>query len=138
NKDDLNTVVNKLYRRNIVYDKKIQFPEGVALGEDGIFNMYFMSEASSIKYLDYCGYHYREVAGSATRNIESKDYFGRALEVFKMDVPPFYYSLMEHQKISEMKSIKWIRNVISYIHVYFTTSNKMSYRQRSQYINQMI
>src|SRR5690606_37481819 len=66
--DDLNSVVNKLFRRKAIEQRRIRFPVGVALGEDGEFSMQFMSEAASVAYIDYCGYRYREVAGSATRN----------------------------------------------------------------------
>ena len=56
----------------------MEFPEKVVLGEDGIFNIQFFSNATIVKYIDYTGYHYREVVGSATRNISEKDYFKRA------------------------------------------------------------
>ena len=80
--ENLNTVCNKLFKREVIQRFNIRFPKGVALGEDGFFNINYFSNAESLMYINYCGYHYREVEGSATRNIFEKDYFNRALEVY--------------------------------------------------------
>ena len=67
--DHLNTAVNKIYKNKIMNENDVKFPEKVTLGEDGMFNIEFFSNATSMKYINYAGYHYREVTGSATRNI---------------------------------------------------------------------
>lgn len=136
--DGLNSVANKIYRKKIIRDFKIEFPSGVALGEDGIFNMKFFSHAPTVKYLEYAGYHYREVSGSATRNILEKDYFKRALEVYHLELPKFYYDKYDLIEIQKLKSIKLVNNVMSYIHIYFKPSTKLSFKERYRYINNMI
>lgn len=136
--DNLNTAVNKIYRNKVIRDHYVEFPEKVALGEDGMFNMQFMSHAATVKYIDYTGYHYREVVGSATRNISRQDYFGRALEVFNMELPETYIGQIDEGKVRHFKSIKLINSVISYIHIYFTPSNGIGFRQRYTYIRNMI
>lgn len=136
--DGLNSVANKIYRRKIIKDFKIEFPAGVALGEDGMFNIVFFCHALTTKYLEYAGYHYREVSGSATRNILEKDYFKRALEVYHLELPSFYYEKYDLKEIRKLKSIKLVKNVMSYIHIYFKPTTKLSFQERYKYINNMI
>lgn len=137
-KENLNTVCNKLYSREIIVNHSISFPKGVALGEDGWFNIEFSSYASTVIYMDYTGYHYREVAGSATRNIGEKDYFRRAVEVYQMKVPDIYESMMDKESIQQLKSFKLIYQVMSYIHVYYTPSKELSFGKRVKYIKNML
>ncbi|MDQ0114828.1 glycosyltransferase [Paenibacillus harenae] len=136
--DYLNSVCNKLYRSCIVKEYHIVFPEKVALGEDGQFNIHFFSEAKSMKYMDYTGYHYREVTGSATRNLLEHDYFGRALEAFRMELPPIYTQIMQSDKIRELKSIRLLTSTISYIYTYFKPNSGVSFWERYKYVKQMI
>ena len=136
--EKLNTVCNKIFKREIIRKFNISFPNGVALGEDGLFNINYFSNAKSLMYIDYCGYHYREVQGSATRNIVEKDYFSRALEVYNEEIPEIYYKCFKHEYLNELKSIKFINNVISYTYIYFNPENNISFRKRYKYIKSMI
>jgi glycosyltransferase involved in cell wall biosynthesis len=136
--ENLNTVCNKLYKYQIIKKNSIGFPEKVALGEDGMFNMWFFSRAGTMIYIDYTGYHYHEVEGSATRDIASKDYFHRALEIYKMKLPQSFLGKMEKEKIQVLKSIKFINSVMSYIHVYFSPSKGLSFSKRYRYVKNMV
>ncbi|MBO1623983.1 glycosyltransferase [Bacillus arachidis] len=136
--DNLNTVVNKIYRNNVIKENDVKFPNGIALGEDGMFNVEFFSVATRMKYINYAGYHYREVAGSATRNISKRDYFQRAVEVYTMELPKIYTDKFNKVKIDQLKSIKFINSVMSYIHVYFTPSKDVSFSKRYKYVKSMI
>ena len=136
--DNLNTAVNKIYRNNLIKANNVQFPEKVMLGEDGIFNIEFFSNAANMKYIDYTGYYYREVAGSATRNISEKDYFKRALEVYTMEPPKIYIGKIDDVRMSQLKSIKFINSVMSYIHIYFTPCKDVSFNKRYKYVKNMV
>lgn len=136
--EKLNTVCNKLFKAEIIKDFNIKFPNRVSLGEDGLFNINYFSNVESLIYLDYCGYHYREVEGSATRNIFEKDYFTRALEVYHEDIPSIYYKNFNKEYLEKLKAMKLITNVISYIHVYFKPQDGISFRKRYDYVNRMI
>lgn len=136
--DDLNTAVNKIYRKNVLTKNKIAFPEKVALGEDGMFNMIFFSHAATMTYMNYTGYHYREVSGSATRNIRDKDYFSKAIEVYKTAPPLIYNEIIPSNNVNRLKSIRLIKSMISYIYIYFKPSNDMSFTKRYRYVKQMI
>ena len=135
--DTLNTACNKLYKNKIIKENKIKFPKDVALGEDGIFNMRVFSKVNTMKYIDYIGYYYREVEGSATRNILNKDYFKRALEVYKTDIRTICDIDIDYKTEHRLKSIKLISSVISYIFIYLTSTN-LNLRTRYIYVNNMI
>ncbi|PEB56274.1 glycosyl transferase family 2 [Bacillus pseudomycoides] len=136
--DNLNTAVNKIYRNNLIKENNVQFPEKVELGEDGMFNIEFFSNATNMKYIDYTGYYYREVAGSATRNISEKDYFKRAVEVYTMEPSKIYTDKIDDVRMSQLKSIKFINSVMSYIHIYFTPCKDVSFNKRYKYVKNMI
>ncbi|TXC92365.1 glycosyltransferase [Metabacillus litoralis] len=135
--DNLNTVVNKLFSRRIITDYQVGFPNKVSLGEDGMFNIRFFCYANSFIYIKYSGYHYREVIGSATRNISQKDYFHRVLEVYKSDVPEVK-EIISSEKLKQLKSVKLIKNVLSYIHVYFTPTDQVNFYKRYIYVRNMV
>ena len=106
--DSLNTVCNKLYKKSIIDEYNIRFPKGLPLGEDGIFNMIYFSKCNSCKYIDYTGYHYREVHGSATRNLHKHDYFQRELDVYNFDLEKLI-DIPQNIDIQSLKSIKLIK-----------------------------
>ena len=136
--DNLNTAVNKIYRNHLIKERDVKFPEKVALGEDGMFNIEFFSNATNMKYIDYTGYYYREVAGSATRNITEKDYFKRAVEVYTMELSKIYSDKIDNVRMRKLKSIKFINSVMSYIHIYFTPCKDVSFNKRYKYVKNMI
>ena len=136
--DNLNSVVNKLYNNRVIKENNIRFPKGIALGEDGLFNIRFLIHANTIKYIPYAGYHYREVVGSATRNIAKKDYFQSALEVYHMETPEINEAINDKQKVKTLKSIKLIHTVLALIHIYLTPSAEISFKERYTYVKKMI
>jgi glycosyltransferase involved in cell wall biosynthesis len=137
-KDNLNSVVNKLYKNRIIKENNLRFPEGIALGEDGLFNIRFLSHANRIVYIPYSGYRYREVDGSATRSISKKDYFQRALEVYRLEIPEINEVIDDRQKIIKFKSIKLIHTVLGLIHIYLIPTRKVSLKERYLYVKRMI
>lgn len=132
----LNSCWNKLFKTTLV--KAILFPVGVPLGEDGIFNLQAYNKANSALFIDYCGYHYLEVEGSATRNVTQKDYFKRALEVYDFDYQKLISFPLDDKKVNQWKAIRFIDSVISYIHIYFEPNSGLSFNQRWSYVKQMI
>ncbi|NIK76096.1 glycosyltransferase involved in cell wall biosynthesis [Paenibacillus castaneae] len=136
--DEWNTVWNKIYRLQILRKNDLKFPEKVALGEDGMFNMLFFSHIQTLKYINYSGYHYREVSGSATRSMGRKDYFSRALEVYESELPECYMDLIDGFKVNQFKSIKLIHSVIANIHIYLKPSSEMGIIAQIRYVRRMI
>ena len=136
--DSLNTAWNKIYKNKIIKDNKISFPKGVCLGEDGLFNINVFSNIDIVKYIDYCGYHYREVKGSATRNLYNKDYFEKALEVYNLDILNYCKTNLSREEIYKLKSIKFINSVMSYIYIYLKPNQGIDSTYARKYIKNMI
>lgn len=136
--DRCNSVCNKLYRMSAVRRSGALFPRGVALGEDGWFNMLFFAAAESVVYLNYCGYRYRETEGSATRRWHDRDYFARALEVYRAELPPIYAELMDERELEIRRSAKLIRSVLAHIHVYCRPAVGLSPAERLRRMRRMI
>jgi glycosyltransferase involved in cell wall biosynthesis len=134
----LNAIWNKIYKNKIIKENKIEFPIGMALGEDGIFNIKFFCYSKKVYYKNYSGYHYREVQGSATRNILQKDYFQKALETYGVEISEINEIINNRVKINTLKSIKLIQTVISLIHVYLNPSKELSFLERYLYVKKMI
>ncbi|MCZ8169799.1 glycosyltransferase family 2 protein [Flavobacterium sp.] len=116
----LNSVCNKLFARALV--QSIRFPVGQALGEDGVFGRQVVSEAQSLVVLDYCGYYYREVVGSATRNLLKHDYFQAALQDYA--TPTGWESLPNY---TALQSEKFLRQVMMCLGLYTKKANGLSW-----------
>lgn len=136
-KEDLNTVWNKLYKRELIISYNIQFLLNMDLGEDREFNIQAFYHSNSVLFLDYSGYFYREVDGSATRNIFEKDYFNISLQIYNQNVPEFYTNLLSEERIRKLKVKKFITSVLSYIHMYLEPSST-SINQRLKYVSSML
>lgn len=66
--ESFNTVWNKAYRREVVVQSRSQFPVGIHLGEDLLFNLSFARGASIGCHLSLLGYYYRrDNSASVTR-----------------------------------------------------------------------
>ncbi|MBH5317298.1 glycosyltransferase [Paenibacillus sp. GSMTC-2017] len=134
----LNAVWNKIFRKDLIEQHVVAFKHGMALGEDKDFNMNIFSYANTIVYLDYRGYHYREVEGSATHNIAKMDYFGNAIEVFRKDYPIVYASQFDPSEIKVLKSIELMKAIISYIHIYFNATKELGFWRRYSAVNRAL
>lgn len=134
--DKMNSVCNKIYKNSVVCNYNIKFPKNVSLGEDCIFNINFFSKISKFGYMNYIGYHYREVKNSATRSIDIEDILEKALNIYRLDYNKMYYIEMSSQKINELKSIRLINTIKSYIYIIF----KSDYRRviKRKYINRIL
>ena len=127
-KDTMNSVCNKIYRTSLIKTSKIVFPNNMAQGEDGLFNIQIFNKSKSITFIDYNGYFYREVANSATRNSTKIDYFKVALEKFKINYKEEYNLCLDDEQVEKLKAIRLINTVVSLLHIYFTTKSSFSFK----------
>lgn len=137
-KDNLNTACNKIYKSDVINQHQIRFPKGVALGEDGLFNMKAISFAKSLFFTDYTGYFYREVAGSATRNIVEKDYFKQTLAVYQFDFTQFLSGKVNIKNEQQLKGLRLIDKVLAIVAIYLNAKKSGSFSSRYRYVRNMI
>lgn len=136
--DDCNTVCTKLFKRKVIVEHNLYFPEKVALGEDGVFNIQYFCVADTVKYLNYIGYHYKETRGSATRNIVQKDYFQRAIEVYCSELPEMVTLKFNNAEINRLKSIRFMNTVTAIIHIYLQSTSEMAFGQRYSFVRNVV
>lgn len=134
--DLLNTVWNKLYTTDFIKKNKIIFPLGFTNGEDGLFNIAAFHSAKTVYFTNYCGYNYREVLTSATRNSLSKDYFKIALEKYNFDYKASYCIEIPSEVLLKLKSTRLLHEVISLISIYFNSDQE--FFKKYHYIQKMI
>jgi hypothetical protein len=89
-------------------------------------------------YIDYTGYNYREVQGSATRNVVQHDYFQNVLSIYNFDYKSIMDLSLSDEEINKIKAAKLIKNVLSLLNIYFNPSNKLSFKERYFYVNMMV
>jgi len=136
--DTLNTIWNKLYKSNLIVGNSIQFPDGVALGEDGWFNLECFSKANRVFFINYVGYHYQEVQGSATRDLQSKNYFKRIEEDYRQDYTLFENNYLDAEKIDFLKAKKFLKKILALLHVYHNPVNNLTALQKKQMRNEIL
>jgi glycosyltransferase involved in cell wall biosynthesis len=128
--DKFNSVCNKIFLNKIIKEDKIVFPEDIKNGEDAQFNIEFLVKAERISFLDYCGYIYREVEGSATRDILNRDYLERAVEVYKKDWKLILNDCIPDNDILNLKKVRFVNNIISLVYIYGNAGNGLSLKER--------
>ena len=60
-----NSVWSKIFRRSVIEEHNIQFPQGIKIGEDKHFVLEFLAHCRRAVYAGNCGYFYINVASSA-------------------------------------------------------------------------
>lgn len=114
--EDMNTACNKVYNRKRITDYSIRFPDQMAIGEDGIFNLLFFSKASSFYYMNYSGYFYRTVFGSATRSLVCADDASKLMEIYRRKELDEIERIIGSEKMIELKSRKLVRSIFAYFY----------------------
>lgn len=136
--EGLNTVCTKIYKKKTIDANKIVFPKGVALGEDWMFNFITFLKASSVIQISYAGYQYREVPGSATRNLNEKNYFDNNLKAYNFDYDKIVTLNFPKEEVQKLKAIKLADKVLSNTMMYLNLSNGLSFKRSYIYVRKMI
>ncbi len=95
-KDDLmkegylrGSICGCIFRRSFLLENKLQFPEGVSLGEDTVLFSESISYAKSITFLDIDYYNITPRTDSASRKYDKNDIYmiSKAMEKAKSSIP---------------------------------------------------
>ncbi|WP_067149387.1 glycosyltransferase family 2 protein [Pseudotamlana agarivorans] len=135
-KDDLNTCWNKLYTSKLIKSNNVTFPIGMTNGEDSFFNIQSFNNANLVKFINYYGYHYREVEGSATRDLISKDYFKLAVQRYQTNFKSLFKLDLSEEVINKLKAKRFVTNIISIIHLYI--SSEHAFLTKYKYVNNIV
>ena len=137
-RDNLHSVCTKLFRLDMIRNNQIRFSIGTQHGEDAQFNIEFLMQAQRISFLDYCGYHYREVEGSATRNIAKHDYLRRIVEVYETEWATIIGNAIDQNTLENLKRIRFANTVISLVYIYGNRANDFTDAQRFSKLREIL
>lgn len=136
--DILNPCWGKIYDRDFLINRNIQFPLNMTNGEDSLFCIYAFSKASNVRFIDYCGYYYREVVGSASRDISKKNYLKIAIDNLKFDHKKYADLKIDDKIINHLKSQRFVNNIYSLIHIFMDLNSTISIKERIQNIKYIV
>ncbi len=94
----LNSACNKLYKKSILDDSKLEFQLGAEPAEDLIFNCSYFAKASSVLCLQYAGYHYIK-KDAQTLTVKYMPNYEEKLSVFHETRRALYDSVKMPEKI---------------------------------------
>lgn len=137
-KDIFNSIWNKLYLNELVKRHNVIFPLDKKLGEDAAFNLEFLEFCDALYYLDYVGYHYREVLGSATRNVCTQNYLEDAITLFSEEPSDFIKNNITQEDILRLKSTRLIHYIMSLVYIYSEPGNGISLVQKIKKLNNLV
>lgn len=96
-KEIFNSPCNKIYKKSLIKEHDIFFPEDSHMGEDMVFNFKYFSFCKNIKILEETFYNYLETGG-VTSSLSKK------IEIF-YSFDELYKFFFKDNKIYEMKNI---------------------------------
>lgn len=136
--DIYNSVCNKLYNKKLIEKTKIRFPVGIKIAEDAQFNHQVFSAAQKISEIDFKSYFYREVDGSATRNVISNDYLQSNIAIFEYDYQKYFGGSISESEILYLKKQRFYKSIIALIYIYFNPENQFSLSQKFSKIREIV
>lgn len=136
--DDLNSSCVKLFSRSLIMNNHIIFLSELSNGEDALFCLQAFAKAERIVFIDYSGYHYREVSGSASRNIMAKNYLQLAIDTFTFDHQSYAQLQLSSKVINRLKSIRLIENLYDLIHIYLQPQSDLAFSIRVKAVRAII
>lgn len=137
-KDDLNSCCTKLFKRDFIISTEICFPVGVTNAEDALFILQAFSKANKVVFTNYSGYFYREVEGSASRNILEKDYFKKALEIYAIDYNKITHLKLDAQLLEQLKAQRLVDSTVALLHIYFKPNATLSFSKKYNLVKRIV
>ncbi len=135
--DDLFAVWNKIYKKKVIDENNIYFPNDRIIEEDNMFNLQAFNVASKVKFLDYSGYYFRENVISESRSFIENDCFEKALDKFHFDYIKEYNLKVTYEEMERLKAIRFIQNVFYFTFV-CTTYKRYKFKEKTNYISKML
>ena len=125
---------NKLYKREIIVNKGIKFPEEITLGEDFLFNMNYYENINGAVFLEEKLYYYIQANSCALTKIKRLDIFENQImlieEFEKLLKPNIALSDNEKIHISEYTIAKVIQCLKA-----FTSNNNLTKDEIKNFIS---
>lgn len=82
----LSAPYSKLYKRSVIKNNSIRFPEGIQMGEDAIFIMQYLNHVTSVAVIDVCDYTVRNTENSLSSKYYPFEKEWECYEVWKKEM----------------------------------------------------
>lgn len=136
--DVYNSVCNKFYKKELIKKSNAQFPIGIRIAEDALFNHQVFSLAQKITETQFQSYFYREVEGSATKNVVRNDYLQSNVAIYQHNYQKYFGSVLTENEINRQKTNRFFKSIIALIYIYFNHKNQFSLSQRFSKIKEIV
>lgn len=136
--DIYNSVCNKLYKAELIKKTNAKFPIGIKIAEDAQFNYQVFSQSQKISEINFKSYFYREVEGSATRNVVRNDYLQSNVAIFNYNYQEYFGQALSETEILDLKKKRFFKSIIALIYIYFHPKNQFSFMQRFSKIKEVV
>lgn len=136
--DVYNSVCNKLYKSDLIKKANAQFPVGVSIAEDAQFNHQVFSKALKVTEINFKSYFYREVNGSATKNVIRNDYLQSNIAIYQYDYQKYFGASVSELEILKLKKQRFFKSIIALIYIYFNPKNQFSLVQRFSKVKEIL
>lgn len=117
-REDLFSVWNKLYKRDLILNNNINFP--CEYEEDQFFNLLAFNTVSNVLFIDYAGYFYREVFNGVSKNLFKVDYFEIARQKLHLDYKKRCNLIIPDEELDRRKAIRFVQKVFYLVFKYAT------------------
>ena len=137
-KDGLNAIFTKMYSRKLITENKILFPENFIIAEDHYFNVQAFLVANAVELIDSYGYAYREVQGSATKNVLKNNYLNTTNQVYHFDYSSVINGWLDREELQKLKQDKYVKAILSLIYIYINPENHLNFTSRWRRVNEIV
>lgn len=137
-KDTFNAIFTKLYSRKLIHQNNVFFPNHLKIAEDTYFNLKCFSVANTVSIIENYGYAYREVMGSATKNVLKNDYLDSTLKVYEFNPEEITNHQVNLDQVVHYKKEKLVNSILSLMYIYIKPKNGLSICKKWQKVSEIV
>ena len=137
-KDTFNAIFTKLYSRKLIHQNNVFFPNHLKIAEDTYFNLKCFSVANTVSIIENYGYAYREVMGSATKNVLKNDYLDSTLKVYEFNPEEITNHQVNLNQVVHYKKEKLVNSILSLMYIYIKPKNGLSICEKWQKVSKIV
>lgn len=119
----MNSVWNKVMKKEVITENGIKFAHGMKYGEDKLFVLDFLAACSSVYYIPENGYFYRYVTSGAIHR-ERSDYFYTLLEDYDYTIDFYKNFSLEKSYVEKRYSERLAQQITGYIGLAYQNCSK--------------
>ncbi|MGI6561541.1 MAG: glycosyltransferase family 2 protein [Clostridia bacterium] len=121
----------KLYKKRLIDDHQLSFPEDISLGEDTVFVLKYLQVAKTVKSIDYIGYYYYRARTDSLFNKFRVDRYDTTKKVYSYLIDGFSHIGVDDDTMQKAYS-SYYGALFNCVIGYFANSSKPAKDNRSK------